>query len=312
MTTNSRDSRALEILTAPLRIQAWFQMPDREWPEVALFAGDMVQTTITLSTERSPRTALLVEFNSVLKAWDKWHAEDQARLRKMAARLRFAWAGLPRLIAARLIEANRGPADKIRMRLCNPATFGAHFASTIKRATPEAASVFSNRLLVHPYGVEVDRALHWYLAAFDSADPFIETICLWSAIEALSPASKDVAECKVCQHDLLCLSCRAPRAEHHVLASIRTGLSQVSTMTKHQIDSLYEFRSGLIHGQHEPTYATYYDAAQHVETVRPLAQAMLWRELQTEPMQYVQQPCHIHVDLDMVFSCTWHEEVYEV
>ena len=171
MTNDPRDHRASQILSAAIRVQAWFQMPDREWPLVSLFADDVVQTTIELQSEAGIRTALLVEFNSQLDVWDKWHPADQARLRKIAARLRFAWAGLPRIIAARLIEANGRPEDKIRMRICNPATFGAKLGSAITRATPEATSLFSNELPTCTYRGPSRSALHWYLAGIDATDP---------------------------------------------------------------------------------------------------------------------------------------------
>ena len=281
---------------------------------MSLFADGVVQTTVELSDDSTPRTALLVEFNSQLAELAKWTPDDQARLRTIAARVRFAWAGLPRMIGARLIESGRRSGDEIRMHMCSPARIGGSVRSAPARAPVVASALFSNTLLAARHRAEVDRALHWYLAGIDAPDPFVETVCLWAAIEALSPDKRSPAQCKCGAGVPPCVFCGEQRLEHHVLASVREGLRQVSTLSDKQIGAFYEFRSKLLHGQHEPTYATYADAAAHVEEIRPLLQRMLWMELRSDcarSIEYIQQPEHMDIDIDLVYRCKWFDGIYE-
>jgi hypothetical protein len=314
MSNDPRDPRAAQILVRPIRVQAWFQLPSRDWPSASLFADDVVQTTVELDQSSGPRTALLVEFDSKLTDLDKWLPDEQARLRDITACVRFAGGGTPRLIAARLVEAGRAPGQVIRIRICSPEALGARFGKRSLRLPANTSVAMSNLLLARTLREDVRRSLHWYLAGVDASDPFVEALCLWSCIEALCPRGTLTARCKDCESPLRCSTCDCVPTDHKVGAHIKDLLEPVSGLSRRQIGERYSFRSRLVHGGEEPTHATFDATARHAEEIRPLAQKLLWRELHAElgtGFQYEQQPEHLSVDVDLILQSEWFEGVYE-
>ncbi len=191
-----RDPRASQILTARYRVQAWYVLGTREWPLVSFFNSELVQTTVELEGDSTPKTALLVEFNSrVASLEDDW-SDDQEKLRNVSARLRFFWLGLPVMICARLADMNFRPDEKVRVKICHPAAVGGPVPTA--RGPGLGYGLFHSSLLTKPCPPQVDWAIRWYLAGLDATDPFAEAVCLWTAIEALAPTVKKPPRCGKC------------------------------------------------------------------------------------------------------------------
>jgi hypothetical protein len=99
-----------------------------------------------------------------------------------------------------------------------------------------------------------------------------------------------------------------------VLAGIREYFIEKLGVDKATVNGLYEYRSKLVHGAHDPIYVRYSDAADHVATIRPMLERLLCLELGVPhggPF-FVEHPDHVALHLDAIMNCPWREDVYDL
>ncbi len=273
-----RDPRSTQILTAPLRIQAWFVLGEYAWPELALIGAEYVQTTVVVDREGLPRNALLLEFNAEAQNLDESWLSDQERLRRMGALLRLAWFGLPKMVAARLVDTVVTDEKRLMCSVCHPFAVGA--SRKLSRTPADGHGLLSNSILQKELAPSLWSSLHWYLSGLDAEDPLAEAQCLWAAVESLAPEIRRVPRCGKCQEDLApCVSCGSSVERPAVLAGIRELVLSKGVCTKKEINELYDWRSALFHGGRSRDFDLLCEAVEHVGEVRRLVESLISSEL---------------------------------